>query len=55
MPWKKVGYRRKYIQRPELEVHLEDIVRALWRWAAVAGSETGIEAFITVLRYVAEA
>ncbi len=45
----------KYIQRPELEVRLEDIVRVLWRWGEVVGSETGIEALITVLRYVTEA
>ncbi len=45
----------KYIQRPELGARLEDILRAFWRWVEVAGSRSGVEALITVLRYIAEA
>ncbi len=45
----------KYIQRPELGARLEDILKALWRCVEVTGSSTGVEALITVLRYVAEA
>ncbi len=45
----------KYIQRPELEGRLEAIFRALARWMEVAGAESGVEALVTVLRYLAEA
>ena len=45
----------KYIQRPDLEARLEDIFRAFARWLAIAGTSTGVEALVTLLRYVAEA
>jgi len=45
----------KYIQRPELEGKLEAIFGALRRWLEVAGAESGVEAVVTVLRYLAEA
>ncbi len=44
----------KYIQRPELEGWLEEILRLVWQWVEVASAASGVEALITVLRYIAE-